>query len=210
MKISMRFLVGGLFAIAVAVATASSSNASFLFNTGLGNVGTSDLNYTVSPPNAQAIVIANNPNWLANDGTSKWISAVVNGGINDVAGGTYTFSTIFDLTPFVPGSVSITGRWLSDNAASLNLNGGSQLSSRPQANFTDWTSFTISSGFLAASNTLNFVVFNGLGNIPQNSPMGLRVEFTQLSTVAVPLPAAALLFVTGLPCLGLVLRRKKK
>jgi len=67
--------------------------------------------------------------------------------------------------------VSLTGQWAADNGVSnILLNGLS--TGYSGGDFNRWTSFTISSGFSAGLNTLDFIVNNGGGST------GLRVEVT--------------------------------
>jgi hypothetical protein len=114
--------------------------------------------------------------WLANSATSKWIGPRF---FTDVsAAGDYTYATSFDLTGFDLNSVTISGQWASDNVgADILINGVATGNTSPV--FTEFSNFTITSGFVAGLNSLEFVVNNfavgytglkveglaGLGNI---------------------------------------------
>jgi uncharacterized protein (TIGR03437 family) len=116
--------------------------------------------------------------WVPNSSSllSKWIAPrpdAVNG--NSV--GNYTYRTTFDLTGLNPATAAISGRYSSDNGGAIRLN-GTQVGATVGANgFNAWTPFTISSGFVAGTNNLDFVVNNADCGGCVNAT-GLRVEFT--------------------------------
>lgn len=67
----------------------------------------------------------------------------------------------------------LTGKFAADNSATINLNGAPV---GPTASTYDgYTAFTISGGFVAGVNTLDFVVINGAG---APNPTGLRVDIS--------------------------------
>ena len=70
----------------------------------------------------------------------------------------------------------IAGRWSTDNRGTdIQINGTSTVQS--STSHEAWTSFQITSGFVAGTNRLTFVVNNGAPGAPQGSdPTGLRVE----------------------------------
>jgi len=108
--------------------------------------------------------------WLGDDSISAWIGP--NNG-PDVHGPDifYTYRTTFNLSGFDPTTASLTGQWAADNEGSnILLNGISM--GKTAVGFNLWSPFTISSGFSAGVNTLDFIVNNGGGST------GLRVEVT--------------------------------
>jgi hypothetical protein len=171
--------------------------------------GSSDPHYTVSGPGVtgtQSAVVYSPANlwsqWVPNDANSAWI------GFKDSSDtsphGTYTFTTTFSLTGFNPSSASLTGRWAFDQSGSLFLNGTLE-QSVPDGNWNagnnpNLTSFTISSGFVAGTNTLTFS-----GSFPDGFD-GLRVEpMTLTATPVSGVPDSGqtvMLFGMGLAGLG--------
>jgi hypothetical protein len=159
-----------------------------LFNTGLAEGGSVDPNYSLiqSPypylgPNA---IVANPPAgaWVPNTVTSKWISPSANQSQSDGgnANGNYTYRTTFDLTGLDPGSASITGQWATDNGGIILINGSSTGQTTGIEAFGGFTPFSISTGFIAGLNMLDFVVNNYPG--PTFNPTGLRVEMSGTAT----------------------------
>ncbi len=197
---------------------ASAAVISTLRNTGWNAAGTVLLNHndvdtnftaTLVPSGSSTLVAAVSGipgTWLGNNSTSRWISAANPG--NDPAGA-YTIKQTFSLTGFNHLTASFSGRWASDNGATMWLNGtqiSSTLPAAPGTNtFSAWKSFSATSGFLSGLNTIEYRITNNPASGGVN-PMGLRVEF-QNSFVAVPLPASLALLLTGIPGLAMVRRR---
>ncbi len=137
-----------------------------LFNTGLDAAGApvadggNDAHYLLSygaqgTPGMAAIVTLNHPAWLANDSASKWIS-VVNPGTTSINGGGYGYKTTFSLAGFVPSTAQLNFSVAIDNAlTNVFLNGVAAGSAF--AGFASFSSpFTLSSGFVSGTNTLEF------------------------------------------------------
>jgi hypothetical protein len=90
--------------------------------------------------------------------------------------GDYVYRLVFDLTGLEPSTAVITGRWTSDNVGpAVRLNG-------QETGFTSDGSFpllgnpfTIASGFIDGTNTLDFVV-NNAGTVA--NPTGFRCELS--------------------------------
>jgi hypothetical protein len=97
------------------------------------------------------------------------------------APGTYTFRTTFDLTGFDPTRARITGRWTSDNSGVDIVLNDTFLGISQGGNFGQFYDFTIESGFVAGTNTLDFIVFNAGDSV---NPIGLRVEMIGTVEVA--------------------------
>jgi len=156
-----------------------------LFNTGIntnGSVlaaGALDPHYIITAAaqgtiNTNAMVMANNAAWLGNDAGSSWIG-VNNNGANNVAVGGYNYLTRFSTVGFGPGTVNISMVVaVDDNLTNVFLNGAPL--GFASSGFAAYSSpFTIPSGSLLASNTLEFRAVNG-GTAA--NPHGLRVVFT--------------------------------
>jgi hypothetical protein len=170
-----------------------------LFGTGISTSGTplaggaADPHYTVLQTGAPAVVLSSLwGNWGANDAQSQWIGWIDNPFPGNY--GTYTFRLTFDLTGYNPATTSLSGGWDADNSGHIELNG--QLTGVSQGDdggvAPTLNPFTLTTGFNAGMNTLDFVC-----NFPDGYD-GLRVGNLVLNVNAVPEPA-------GLPWLGLVL-----
>ena len=190
-------LVLGLAPAAHAVAIA-------LSNTGLGAEGSAEPNYTLtSSPCASAscggvfVAITDGypiPPWIANNAASKWIKPQ-GGAVDDDPDGDYTYRTTFDLTGLDPTTASITGQWATDNAGGdILVNGISTGYATGIQSYLAFSAFSISGGFVAGLNTLDFLVNND--PCPCNNPSGLRVEMTG-TAAAVPEPSTLLLMGAG-------------
>lgn len=166
-----------------------------LFNTGVDSseqllaTGTTDSHYNlVSGPDSQQWKSSEpHPFWLANSSSSAWLTP--NGdGDSTHATGTYALQLTIDLTGIDPNAVTLAGRWLVDNDVELFLNGAST-GETASNDFTNWSAFSVTNGFQAGLNILEFQVENTVvGGDP--NPVGLRVEFT---SATVPEPSVLLL-----------------
>jgi hypothetical protein len=134
--------------------------------------------------------------WVGDGPNSKWISPHANendqgGGFSDALGD-YTYRTTFDLSGYDPSTAVLIGQVSGDNTLKVLLNG--QDTGYTSTNTTQYTSLhplTITSGFVAGPNILDFVVTNTSPDLPppdQRNPTGLRVEFS--TATANPAPAA--------------------
>lgn len=131
-----------------------------------------------------AIVASPHPSFVANDPVngpgSRWIGTT--GSLRDaVPAGDYVYRTTFDLTGFDPATAVLSGRFLVDNTVVDVVVNGTSLG-HFGGQFRTWKDLTLDTGFVAGTNTLDFVVSN-LGF----DPSGLRVE---LAGTADPLPTA--------------------
>jgi autotransporter-associated beta strand protein len=162
-----------------------------LFNTGVDDNrnlldgGDRDYHYALGVnPDGEAFFVVVDTNaivmqaWLADSAVSQWISPRSDG--NGYAGSTaYDYQVKFTLP--CTNDVIITGRWAADNSGSIMLNSNSiadpvgRLSGNAGTNFSTWHAFTITSGFVAGENTLDFWVTNSSGYT------GLRVELSGTS-----------------------------
>ena len=180
----------GYALITYTVAPSQATDPITLHNTGMdapGNPATpggADAHYvmTVSAdtvyPGPTAHVIDPVPAmWLANGASadSQWISASRDD-IYIPASGTYVFRQEFTLPQGFTGA-SISGRWMSDNAAEIHLNGVPTGQTTPAGGYTAWTPFALQSGFVEGINTLDFVV-ESLSVFGATSYSGVRVEMS--------------------------------
>jgi len=212
------------------VAASQASLITTLYSTGVDGTGavladgtTSDPHYTLTavPGGSSATPIVRTSAggfpigpWISDDLLSAWIRPH-NGTANNASDpvGTYTFETTFSLTGLNPSTALISGQWATDNqGVSIVLNGNTIVSgsAAAAANFTGWTAFTISSGFVSGVNTLDFTIKNWSGGDGYGNPTGLRVEMT--GTAAVPEPTtmvagALLLLPFGASTLRMLRRR---
>jgi hypothetical protein len=112
--------------------------------------------------------------WIGDDTLSAWIGPR-NDGQLDGPSGTYDYQTTFTLNGFDPATASITGLWSADDqGVNIVFNGVAtgQTTNGGDSAYQGFTPFTITSGFVAGVNTIDFIVHNN------NGPTGLRVEAT--------------------------------
>jgi hypothetical protein len=150
-------------------------------------------------------------NWFDDGPTSKWIGPLANMYVSSPEG-ICVYRTTFDLTGYDPLTAKITGQWSTDNnGVDILINEtstGNTITDGHVTPYTYWqfTPFTVSSGFVAGINTLDFVVNNYPGG--SLNPTGLRVE---MSGTAVPEPSTiALLGICAMGILGWIGRRCRK
>jgi hypothetical protein len=158
--------------------------------------------------------------WAPDNATSAWISqypansssALNNGSLDSQPDGLYDYRTTFNLTATQAKDFILTGGWSTDNEGfSILINGttvGASISEIPPGYNTFDTfpagTFTISSGFQAGVNTLDFVVQNDVQSY--GNPTGLRAEFTS----ATPEPGVYGILALGMSGLLLLVRRKRQ
>jgi hypothetical protein len=165
------------------------SNARLVYNTGVDSNGvvlaggSVDPHYTLiqsaetTLPGPNAIVVSQIASgyWLPDSDTSKWLAPSANQsypGANPCNNaGTYVYRTTFDLTGRDPSALRIDGKWAADNSGvAVRLNNVSLGITAP--GYNPLSPFTISSGFVAGKNTLDFEILD------TGCPNGLRVELT--------------------------------
>ncbi|MBE0545707.1 MAG: lamin tail domain-containing protein, partial [Verrucomicrobia bacterium] len=144
---------------------------------------------TPPPPSIAATVIQNHPAWAGNDALSSWLGPV-NPGTENVAAGNYNYRTTFSLDGFDATSAALTLRFGADNRLNeVRLNGVSQGISHVGFSSLSGT-FTITNGFVAGNNTLEFLTAN---DGPGANPAGFRVRMNGTArkqmTSNTPLPA---------------------
>jgi hypothetical protein len=121
--------------------------------------------------------------WLAHGPASKWIAPQAPQGTGN-SPGNYTYRLTFSLEGFNPATAVITGRWSSDNAGvDVRLNGVST-GITFDGNFGAFSpQFTINSGFVAGTNTLDFIVNNAGTTV---NPTGFRAELSGTADFIAP------------------------
>ena len=219
----MRHILLATAAAALTLAGASAAQAATilgLFNTGTdasnmalaGGDGVLDPHYqvvSISPVDGvtpRPAVTYYNPAYVANDADSRWISISAGG---TPGNNTSVYRLTFSLAGLNAATASITGRWGTDNFGSILLNGGAtgnSLVGIDANNFNQLHAFTISSGFVAGINTLDFSVTDG------GPPTALRVDDlagTASLAGGVPEPATWAMMVLGFAGLGAVIRRRR-
>jgi hypothetical protein len=121
--------------------------------------------------------------YMLNGPDSKWIAPRVDAAAGNLDGN-YIYRTAFLLDTQDPATVLLQGKWAMDNLGlDIRLNGVSMGLSN-NTGFGSFGSFTINSGFVAGSNTLDFII----SNAPPPGPTAMRVE---LDGVAMPLAPTA-------------------
>jgi hypothetical protein len=171
-----------------------------LFNTGVDNLGVLLANGMVDPHYAltvsadlidtgpSAFVVTPNgfpfPPWIAQGPNSKWIAPKTDQSFGNNFG-TYVYRITFSLAGFDPATATISGQYSTDNnGTDVLINGVSTGQTTPLTAYTSFFPLSITSGFVAGVNTIDFVLFNDPGSSGDN-PTGLRVE---ISGTAAPLP----------------------
>jgi hypothetical protein len=197
-------------ALATATATQAAPIAG-LFNTGtdasnvalVGGNGLADQHYTIASSTS-------GPSWtgatpvtykhglyLAEDADSRWISMTATG---NPGNNTTVYRLTFDLTGFDFTTASITGSFGADNSGAVLLNGAA--TGFTSNGFGSLSDFTLTSGFVAGINTLDFSVTDF------GPPGALRVDNLTGTVGEVPEPAMLGLF--GLGAIGLAAARRRR
>jgi hypothetical protein len=217
-------LFAAAFAASVLTAgTAAQAAPITLFNTGVDASGTPLADGTVGDPHYSLVAVPSGttdvrvrtsaggfpiPPYFGDDALSAWIGpnndAQVDGPV-----GLYDYQTTFSLAGFNAATASISGGWSSDNdGVRILLNGVDTLNS--PTDFSQFSAgfaaFSITSGFSAGVNTLDFIVNNGGG------PTALRVEMTGAADLAggVPEPATWAMMLAGFGGVGALMRSRRR
>ncbi len=198
-----------------ALLTAGQAGAATVFNTGVSAsnvplaVGSADPHWTViSGPGVttpfSAIVSTTISAYVdPTDSAWIWTNAAGSSGRNNP----YTFRTTFTLSAAEASSITLSGAWAVDNFGSITLNGANPVGSGTFAlagsviqNFNQLYAFSITGGFVAGDNTLDFSATDTGG------AAGLLVSRLTVS----PIPEASTLsmFAVGAACALLLSRRR--
>ena len=183
-----------------------------LFNTGVSDANALLANGAVDPhwrliasadatapgPNAFVVTdtlfpIVAGP-WLASGPTSKWIGPMANQSGGNLPGD-YRYRITFSLAGLEPTTAVITGRWTSDNTGPDILINGQSTGFTSDGNFGGFgNNFTINSGFIDGTNTLDFIV-NNAGTTA--NPTAFRAEFLSANADVLPPPGTPPTIVTS-------------
>lgn len=191
-----------------------------LYNTGIdsGGIpldgGSIDPHWTIvdgpgitSP--ADAFVASSPSGSYAENPASGWIWVNPDG--SGATGVPYTFGLTFDLTGIDAATATISGSWGVDNNGSIDLNGSPavgdgelSLSGGGVNNFAVLHDFSITGGFVAGINTLEFLAED------DGNPGALNVTNLVLtvSPSAVPEPSGAILALIAVGAVGVTVRRR--
>lgn len=165
-------VLGSLLLLLSLAAGPVSAQTVSLFSTGVDAAGVplaggaADSHYSSSWEGPLRVLTNQTPGPYIQSPASRWIwvdSAGLLGGIFDI-------TTTFTLTaPEVAGGVTLSGAFASDNTGSVFLNNNDLGISVD--NFTVFTSFSATSGFVVGTNTLRFTVnnYSGVGGLNVNN-----------------------------------------
>lgn len=201
----------------LALALPAKADLITLFNTGVdagGNPlsgGSADPHWSIvagpgitSPVSA---VVVNNSSFYAQSPNSSWIWRDANsGGV-----GPFTFRLEFDLTGLDASTATISGSWGVDNVGDIFVNGTAAIGTGALSltgftvdNFNHFHGFTITGGFVAGINTLDFVALgDGFDALNVSNLAG-----TANSSSAVAEPASLTMTAIGLAGLARFRRRR--
>lgn len=176
----------GFLSTVLAFAELRADSIPGLFNTGCDNAGhalptgTAELHYTLAGPTSDPRVTVPGGSTVSAPSGSAWISPTPS------SVGLFTYTLHFDLTGLDSTTAVITGQSASDKAfAPILLNG---IDTGYKTERLTLASFTITNGFTAGLNTLQFVVTNSA------DASGLVVSLTG---TAFPLPVHASILRSG-------------
>ena len=204
-----------IWTLAPAVLLGASANAATitgLFNTGtdsnnvalVGGNGTVDPHYSIfsstSPGFAGQQAVTFQCCYAPDDGDSRWISLSASG---SPGSNVTVYRLSFSLAGLNPATASISGSGGTDNAGRIFLNGAD--TGIDINGFSSLVPFTISSGFVAGTNVLDFRVSDF------GAPTAFRIDNlagTAAVVSAIPEPAAWAMAITGLGLIGGVARRR--
>jgi hypothetical protein len=120
--------------------------------------------------------------------------------------GWYDFQVTFTLSAYQAATAEISGTWAVDNEGVISLNGSQTpfFCDVSPSCYQTTSGFTLTSGFVAGVNHLDFKVYNWAG--ATGNPVGLNVNMT--GYYEVPEPASATLWGVGLAALAILRRRR--
>ena len=178
------------FANAACACATTTANAAIsdLFNTGVGSSGAVLPGGTIGDPHYTLVLAPSGsttdirvrtsargypiPPYVGDDTLSAWIGPNNDSALRGPVGN-YEYHTTFMVgAGDNPATISITGRYSTDNEGVDILLNGHSTGITNKAQYTSWSPFSITRGFVAGTNTLDFIVHNDGG------PTALRVEMT--------------------------------
>lgn len=186
-----------------------------LFNTGtdannvalVGGSGVTDPHYTIVASTTpgfvgQQAVTSSQGGYVPNDGDSRWVSLSATG---YPGGNTTTYRLTFNMTGLNAATASISGSWATDNLGTIFFNGVN--TGITTGTFADLTAFSITSGFSAGLNTLDFQIQD------ITAPTAFRVDDlvgTAQALAMVPEPSSWALLIIGFGVIGAAARRTRR
>lgn len=197
---SVRRLAVVLAILGAVLVQAAFAGSITIFNTGENNgvalpVGKLDPHYSlISAPVGvplTAITTLPAPVWVPNTSTADWISPGNSAYIYWPIG-TYDYRTTFSLAGFDPATARLSGMWTSDNNACIYLNGVNTQNCTPYEGFRALIPFSISSGFVSGTNTLDLMVYNG------GLSTGAIMEVSGTANQTTPEPSTLVLLASGI------------
>ncbi len=208
-----------ILSAACALSLATSAHAAAivgLFNTGtdaaglaiVGGNGVADPHYVIQSSTSAGFAgqqaVTFQCCYVANDANSRWISLNASGG---PGGNTSVYRTTFSLAGLNPATAAISGSWGADNVGTIFLNGVNTGITITNV-FSSLVGFSITSGFVAGINTLDFRV------VDEGAPGALRVDdlvgtANVAVTGAVPEPASWLMMILGFGIAGTAMRQRR-
>jgi hypothetical protein len=132
------------------------------------------------------------PPWVSNTSTAQWITPRLPEGVN----GAYNYTTTFSLAGLDPTTAKITGNLTADDqVVGVLLNGVAVAPAitTPDVGYATLFAFSITSGFVGGTNTLEFLTMNN-----HNIVTGLIVDMTGTANAIIPEPASMALLGIGL------------
>ena len=130
-------------------------------------------------PDAIVATSIPSPPWLANSAISRWLAPGADQGAGNYEG-SYTYTTYFDPGANDLSQLRILGHYAVDNSMTDILLNGVSIGPVAAGGFTSYSSFTITNGFQAGLNSLDFVMVN---DPPTPNPTGLRVELSLFTPI---------------------------
>jgi len=148
--------------------TATSINGLYVTGIDGTDTGTRDDHWAMSAGGYAYVVSNTNVNtngWLANVGSSKWIS-YANNGSTGLGSGAYTYTLSFTIAgnPQTQGepvsNVSVYMTLAVDDSAVVTVNGGNGVSTTGTGQWSRTQNLTLSNGFVIGNNTITITVSN--------------------------------------------------
>ena len=198
------------------IGQAQAATITGLFNTGtdasnvalIGGNGVIDPHYQIvsstSPGFAGNQAVTFQCCYAAEDADSRWVSLGANG---SPGSNTTLYRLSFDLTGLNAATAQIGGSWGADNFGTIFLNGAN--TGVTVSNFFSLTNFSVTSGFVAGVNNLDFEILD------VGQPTAFRVDnlagTADVAQVgAIPEPATWAMMLLGFFGLGGVVRSRRR
>ena len=216
MKFRSLFVSSAMAAFAILPTHAFAAAITTLYNTGVNAAGatlangTTDSHYklvgTAATAYGSAVRAGTTANgypvtvYVGDDSLSDWIGPQTDATFDGYAGN-FDYQTTFSLAGFNAATAKIVGQFAADNSlVNILVNGVSTGISG--VGYGAFTAFSLNSGFVAGTNTLDFIVNNS-----QSGPTAFRVEATGTAS-AVPEASTWAMMVAGFAFVGFAMRRR--